>query len=869
MEYLYEVIDKEEGLPVKVIIHSVNHFEMHWHGNYEFLMVLDGSVAVRVGKKDFLLKEDDFILINPNEMHSTSMTEESNKLIALQIDPDFYHGVIKTRAITVSSVNYKNGNDKLYDKIRSHIAEIVWEMVKKGLEYKANIASILFQIASLFIQNLNDQTVDIDQERAGGEDLSRLQRIINYVNENYNKKLTLAEIAEVEHISYFYLSRFIREKIGISFQQYLNGVRLEKAVQWLFGSDLSIAAIAEKVGFPSPTAFNKLFKEEYRLSPSEYRKAYEKRYIEAYLGRNADYSNVGCVEPESCINSEASEEGISKRSRTYLDVDRHAALKSLFRHLPQKEIHIAPPNQVEKSSIWADAATTGTALVPYWRKLMTFTHASEGLQAQWQQQLAGVQEELGFEHVRFHGIFSDDMMVYVPDMMGNVSYNWSYANRLLDALVKMKLKPFVELGFMPHEMARSEETVFWWKAYVAQPKEMSQWIELVKAFIKHCINRYGMEEVESWYFEVWNEPESINYYWIGKKEEYFHFYKETAMAIKSISDKIRVGGPSISHQAIQESKWLDDFLSYCQNEKAPLDYVSIHIYAEQYPKELEPRKLMSLFLSASPEDKQRMFESYKTIYNGRNHTYETIQAVRGKILDIIKKPLEVHVTEWNASASSRNLIHDTAYVSAFIIKNIIQCIGTVDSIGYWTFTDINEENPIGTSAFHGSFGLINKDGIKKASYYAYFLLSKLGDEILSKGEEYIITRKNGSIQILVCNYAYFDSLFITGDTSALSEKERYLIYELKPDKEIQVTVTGLEGHYRVVSYRLNRSNGSSFDQWVKMGSPEDMSPEEIRYLNEVSRPEMTIKTVDLEGEYKETLYVPVHGAELILFSKIY
>ncbi len=257
----------------------------------------------------------------------------------------------------------------------------------------------------------------------------------------------------------------------------------------------------------------------------------------------------------------------------------------------------------------------------------------------------------------------------------------------------------------------------------------------------------------------------------------------------------------------------------------------------------------------------------KKIYHGENNTFNTLNTINNKILEILNYKPEIHVTEWNASSSNGNLIHDTSYVAAFIIKNVLQCIGNTNSLGYWTFTDLMEEQKLGISSFHGGFGLINKEGLKKASYYGYYLLSKLGDRIIEREEDYIVTKKDDSIQILAYNYAFFDELFLYGDVSALTHKDRYSIYENKPLKEIEFTLNGLEGDYKITSYKLNKEHGSVYDEWIKLGAPENMHLEEIGYLQGISKPKMEIRELKLKGRYKDRINIPVHGAELIILEK--
>src|SRR5699024_8376974 len=278
-----------------------------------------------------------------------------------------------------------------------------------------------------------------------------------------------------------------------------------------------------------------------------------------------------------------------------------------------------------------------------------------------------------------------------------------------DYLQSVNLKPFIELGFMPEEFKSSDDNIYWWNANVSQPKDINLWTDLVKEFIKNCINRYGIDEVETWYFEVWNEPDLEKIFWIGTKEDYFNFYLETANAVKSISQNLKVGGPSITHENIHKDTWLDDFITFCKENKVPLDFVTIHIYTELFNSK---RKYNNLVLKIKNDevssDTAKKYLKDQRIYYNKEHTKNVLEKVNSKLKSILKYTPELHVTEWNASSYGRSLIHDTCFVSNFIAKNIIDCNGMANSLGYWTFTDLIKEEKIGNSECLGNFRLISK-----------------------------------------------------------------------------------------------------------------------------------------------------------------
>ncbi|MCK9209044.1 MAG: glycoside hydrolase, partial [Salinivirgaceae bacterium] len=261
--------------------------------------------------------------------------------------------------------------------------------------------------------------------------------------------------------------------------------------------------------------------------------------------------------------------------------------------------------------------------------------ANEGLRADWQQQLTYVEKECGFRYIRFHGLLTDDMGVYKEDKNGNPEYNYMYVDALFDYLLSIGIKPFVELGFMPNALASGKETIFWWRGNVTPPKDYNKWAALVKNITEHFTERYGADEVKTWYFEVWNEPNLSPGFWTGTQEEYFKLFQYSVKAIKSVNPAYRVGGPGTAGAA-----WEPEMIEFCVNNNVPIDFVSTHSYGVN----------------------QGYLDEY-----GNSGTVLAPQefAVSGDVLrsrkeitNSSKPDLELHYTEWSASYTPSDPIHD-------------------------------------------------------------------------------------------------------------------------------------------------------------------------------------------------------------------
>ncbi|MFZ4581714.1 MAG: GH39 family glycosyl hydrolase, partial [Paludibacter sp.] len=186
--------------------------------------------------------------------------------------------------------------------------------------------------------------------------------------------------------------------------------------------------------------------------------------------------------------------------------------------------------------------------------------ANEGLRADWQEQLLQAKKDCGFKYIRFHGLLSDDMRVCLEEN-GKIVYNFQYIDKLFDFLVKIKVRPFVEFGFMPQLLSSGSQTIFWWKGNVTPPASYEEYGKLIYALTSHWKERYGEAEILKWFFEVWNEPD-LGGFFTGTKEEYFLMYKTVATNVKKVHGNLKVGGPAVATPA-----WIPDFLKYCSDNK--------------------------------------------------------------------------------------------------------------------------------------------------------------------------------------------------------------------------------------------------------------------------------------------------------------
>jgi xylan 1,4-beta-xylosidase len=206
----------------------------------------------------------------------------------------------------------------------------------------------------------------------------------------------------------------------------------------------------------------------------------------------------------------------------------------------------------------------------FWEHTVRSGHAPLALRADWQAQLIQCHNDLGFQHVRFHALLSEMQTLSCEENI--LLYSFFNADQIMDFLLSIGMKPFVELSFMPATLASGDTTVFRYEAKVTPPKDYDQWAILIGKLTAHCVERYGVKEVREWFFEVWNEP-NLEEFWTGTQQDYFRLYRVTAEAIKSVDPLLKVGGPASAKNA-----WIPEFVDFCKHNKVPVDFISTHHY---------------------------------------------------------------------------------------------------------------------------------------------------------------------------------------------------------------------------------------------------------------------------------------------------
>lgn len=413
-------------------------------------------------------------------------------------------------------------------------------------------------------------------------------------------------------------------------------------------------------------------------------------------------------------------------------------------------------------------------------------------------ELEFVQQEIGFKFIRGHGLFTDDVAIYheyEEDGEVKTEYNYTYIDRIIDSFIRLDIRPFLELGFMPEKMASGDQTIFYWKGNVTPPKDYKKWTDMVIALLEHLKERYG-EDVVNWPVEVWNEPNLPGFWKGADMDEYFRLFRETFTAIKAYDSRFRVGGPAIC--GVKDAVWIKAFLDFCRENGLDPDFITRHHYTVEFPERIGHYDYSKL---QDPDERMSNLRSTRDII-------DSFDEYRGK---------PIHITEFSTSYTPRGVIHDTNLNAAYIAEQLSRLGDVNESYSYWTFGDVFEENGVPFSLFHGGFGLCAANNIPKPTLHTFAFYKRLKEKAAAcvfKGRTAVICRtKQG----------YAGILWNT-DSEAVTH-------------QIELQTSGRE--YALIKYCVDEDTCNPLKVWHDLGEPAYPSKEDIGTIRDASRPKLS------------------------------
>ena len=450
-------------------------------------------------------------------------------------------------------------------------------------------------------------------------------------------------------------------------------------------------------------------------------------------------------------------------------------------------------------------------------------------------QLQTAVSELGFRYLRFHAIFHDVLGTY-KEVGGQPVYDWTRIDYLYDRLLKMGIRPFVELGFTPHDMRTSDQTIFYWKGNTSHPQP-EKWAALTDAFVRHVEQRYGKAEVRRWYFEVWNEPNLAGFWEHADQAAYFDLYDLTARTVKQIDPALRIGGPSTAGAA-----WVSEFIQHVESSKAPLDFITTHTYGVD-----------GGFLDEQGKEDTKLSASPDAIVGD-------VRRVRGEIAASARPALPLYFTEWSTSYTPRDPVHDSYISASYILNKLKQTEGMAQGMSYWTYSDLFEEPGAPTAPFEGGFGLMNPQGIRKSAWFAYKYLHQLGERQLHTADaQSYVTRTAKALQVLAWDFPA---------AAAQDKSNRSFYTRIQPAQDarpLSLDLKGMKpGRYAVAIYRTGFRANDAQSAYLEMGAPKDLTAQQIGQLQQLTADLPERQTLRVARSGPASLRIPMRNHDVVL-----
>jgi len=292
-------------------------------------------------------------------------------------------------------------------------------------------------------------------------------------------------------------------------------------------------------------------------------------------------------------------------------------------------------------------------------------------------------DDLGVLAVRAHAILHDDNHVVSRGDDGRLAFDFTVVDELYDQILALGIHPVVELGFMPAAIAADpDQTVFEYRGIISPPHDWAEWHETVAALGSHLVERFGIDEVARWGFEVWNEP-NLEVFWTGTQDDYLRLYDGAARALKGVDARLTVGGPSTA-----ASEWIEALAAYCEKHALPLELATTHTYGNL------------------PLDFRGVLE---------DHGFEDA---------------DILWTEWGVGSTHFGPIHDGVAGAPFVLSGMRSAQHRMSALAYWVVSDHFEELGRPPRLFHDGFGLLTLGNLRKPRYWALHLAAHLGDHVL-------------------------------------------------------------------------------------------------------------------------------------------
>ena len=747
--------------------------------------LLDGSMAVQSQEEYYTMESNDIILINPGLSYELC---------------DLKSAIYGKAAFSLPAMDEMlNGQQIVFycnsvaDKTMSfqNLRDIFYEMTsvyaaeKKGSDCLIN--SLLLKLLDCLVENYQQKSVN--ETNSGELKDDRMQMIMQYIMANLDQEISLNELAADMYVSPSTLSRIFKKNTGMYFADFVIRLRVQSSLGLLSFSDRTITQIAMTCGFSNSATFNRAFRKVMNQTPSEYREHYR-----SIAAREAAEKS----EEEEEIRKELIEKG-------YQNSDQEAMLE-----------------------IKLDLAKlSGTRLSNSWSRMINIGPIWDITKANVQFHTLYLNEQLGFSYVRLWNIFSKRMLINDGATIG--LYNYHMVDQALDFLVKNHLRPFLDFGRRPDTALRAQGHDVYYEEQYIDFESRENWEALIDDFLQHITDRYGQEETSRWIFELtqdcFHEDQTI---YRDEHFDFFEAYRYLYHAVRSFVPGAEFGG--ISHDISIDRNYLTQFFHRCTENDLKPDFISFTLF----PYEIQGKTNEGFEGRISRDERFELAQLEKIL----------------KLREVTSlEDSKLYITEWNVSISSRNILNDCGYRAAYLIRHVPELAGSADMIGIMSGTDWVSSYMDTSGIANGGIGLLTRDMLKKPAYYAMHFLNCLGNTILAKGENYIVSRRDsGEIYILCFYYTRLNREYTLEKEDIGIETYDLMPFEKNRLLTLKIILNNMEtpGSYCLKKRTVNREHGDLLEEWRRFQYDTRLTRDDIKYFDAACTPSMSMtrKTVD-------------------------
>ena len=782
----------------EITLNGFGKTEIGNHARLDIIYMLAGSAGVETAYHTYKLDATDFCVLNVMELYHITYSENAQALCFSMAASMLSKPI---RHIDFCS-NASNITPEEEMRLRTFIAR-AFQLYYKDVEgNRFGIYSCLYSMVDVFYRYFSTEDVSVAM---GREKFEILEQMLHYIQENSGQNLQLSDLAGKFYLSVGHVSRMFQRHLHTTFTNYLREVRLNNAYDLLLNTSQSVTEIAISCGFGSTNRLIEVFSKKFGETPGKFRK------------RSRETEGM----PQ-----------LKEQTRLFDDLLKYAveAPRPAPAARQVEHVHFEVPNPRK-----------GKLREMAFFKLINVGWAKELLYEPVQRQLRECQEKIGFEYIRFHGVFDEDMMVYQEDAEGNPVYNFTYVDMVYDFIQSLGLKPYVEFSYYPKALAADRRVELLHHSYIyGLPNSMQKWRDLVRAITIHWIERYGLKTVRKWLFRT---GEGLNiYYHRMEFEDFLKLYAETLRAVKEVDPQLRFGASNldVGMLRLEDYQSIGAFMQYFIKHDCLPDFYSFQCFHNDYTSDYQSMMRAAASHGTEPA----------TLSADENYLANNIRALRREIRKYDDRSCPIILDTWNASIWQRDLRGDTCFKSAFLFKNLLSNVDNLSGFGYWNLSDMFEEVHASSRLFHGGYGLMTYNGIPKAGFYAFALLRRLGNQFVQRGDGWFVTcGSGGDVQIALYNYCHYDTLgrqhlFVEGNGS-----NPYEMFKRSSSRQFDIDLGLPDGEYSLEKFSITRrgSWGSAFDLWQNMGAPTSVTPEQIEYLKSRSRPHYTVRRVRASG----------------------